>query len=95
MNTDKIIPVGDYLLVSIMKEEQERQGALILNTKTADNKGVVLAIGDKVNTDDGSTKILKKDVVIFNPGSGVNVTNSEDSDILISVKNIIGIIRGK
>ena len=44
-------------------------------------------------TDEESTKINVNDKVIFSPGAGIRVTNSEESDVLMSVKNIIGIIK--
>lgn len=92
MSKEQIVPIGDYLLVSV--EQQENQsGPLILNGDAPDNRGVVQAIGDKVNTDEDSTKINTGDKIIFNPGTGIRVTNADDSDILLSVKNVIGIIR--
>ena len=92
MSKELIIPIGDYLLISV-EESKQSDSPLILDNDTPDNRGIVKAIGDKVNTDEESTKINVNDKVIFRPGAGVRVTNSDDSDVLVSVKNIIGIIK--
>ena len=92
MDKELIIPIGDYLLISV-EESKQSDSPLILDNDTPDNRGIVKAIGDKVNTDEESTKINVNDKVIFRPGAGVRVTNSDDSDVLVSVKNIIGIIK--
>ena len=90
-----IVPIGEYILLQINNEE-ENSGTLILpNNTTESNRGIVKGIGDKVNTDSDSVAINVNDKVIFIPGTGIKLTNSEDSDIIISVKNIIGIIRGE
>ena len=95
MNTEKIIPVGEFILISLETEDtQENQ--LILNIQEdIENKGVVKAVGEKVNTDEYSIKIEKGDKIIFTPGTGIKITNSDDSDILISVKHVVGIIKGE
>ena len=92
MSKELIIPIGDYLLISV-EENKQSDSPLILDSDTPNNRGIVKAVGDKVNTDKESTKINVNDKVIFSPGAGVRVTNSEDSDVLMSVKNIIGIIK--
>jgi len=95
MSKEQIIPVGEYLLVGIEPVTNESE-TLILNISSKENnRGIVKAIGEKVNTDEESTKILEGDTIIFVPSAGVRVTNSEDSDILISVKNVIGLIKGE
>lgn len=92
MNKELIIPIGDYLLISV-EENKQSDSPLILDSDTPNNRGIVKAVGDKVNTDKESTKINVNDKVIFSPGAGIRVTNSDDSDVLMSVKNIIGIIK--
>ena len=92
MNKELIIPIGDYLLISV-EEDKQSDSPLILDSDTPNNRGIVKAVGDKVNTDDESTKINVNDKVIFSPGAGIRVTNSDESDVLMSVKNIIGIIK--
>ena len=92
MNKELIIPIGDYLLISV-EENKQSDSPLILDSDTPNNRGIVKAVGDKVNTDKESTKINVNDKVIFSPGAGIRVTNSEESDVLMSVKNIIGIIK--
>ena len=92
MNKELIIPIGDYLLISV-EENKQSDSPLILDNDTPDNRGIVKAVGDKVNTDEESTKINVNDKVIFSPGAGIKVTNSDESDVLMSVKNIIGIIK--
>jgi len=94
MSTEKIIPVGDYLLVGMENDSKEESNALILNLNLReDNRGIVKAVGDKVNTDEDSTKISEGDKIIFTPGSGIKITNSDDSDMLLSVKQVIGLIK--
>ena len=65
MNTEKIIPVGEFILIGLETEDtQENQ--LILNIQEdIENKGVVKAVGEKVNTDEYSIKIEKGDKIIF------------------------------
>lgn len=92
MSKELIIPVGDYLLISV-EENKQSDSPLILDNDTPDNRGIVKAVGDKVNTDEESIKINVNDKVIFSPGAGIKVTNSDESDVLMSVKNIIGIIK--
>ena len=92
MSKELIIPIGDYLLISV-EENKQSDSPLILDSDTPNNRGIVKAVGDKVNTDDESTEINVNDKVIFSPGAGIRVTNSEESDVLMSVKNIIGIIK--
>ena len=92
MSKELIIPISDYLLISV-EENKQSDSPLILDSDTPNNRGIVKAVGDKVNTDEESTKINVNDKVIFSPGAGIRVTNSEDSDVLMSVKNIIGIIK--
>ena len=96
MNNQTIEPMGEYILLSVC-EDDNASDALILNTTNTSelNKGIVKAIGDKVNTDKESTQVKVEDKVVFIPNSGIKLTNSEYSDILISVKNIIGIIKGE
>ena len=92
MSKELIIPIGDYLLISV-EENKQSDSPLILDNGTPDNRGIVKAVGDNVNTDKESTKLNVNDNVIFSPGAGIRVTNSEESDVLMSVKNIIGIIK--
>lgn len=93
MVREKIIPVSDYLLIEVETTDDEGSSLILNVANTVENRGIVKAIGDKVNTDEDSTKIAVGDKVLFSPGAGTKVTNSEDSDLLISVKHIIGIIR--
>lgn len=95
MNTENITPIGEYVLIGVVESEKTTSSGLFLNTAIEENRARVKAVGDKVNTDEGCTKISVGDVIIFIPGNGIKVTNSEDSDMLISVKNIIGIIKGE
>jgi len=89
MSVENIIPIGEYLLVGVDNNSVE-EGTLILQANTPKNRGIIKAVGDKVNTDNGSTKLEVGNKVIFIPGNGVAINNSEDSDFLISIKNIIG-----
>lgn len=93
MVREKIIPVSDYLLIEVETTDDEGSSLILNVANTVENRGIVKAIGDKVNTDEDSTKIAVGDKVLFSSGAGTKVTNSEDSDLLISVKHIIGIIR--
>lgn len=96
MSTEQIIPIGEYVLISAIEETNTSSSGLVLSTaKPSENRGLIKAVGDKVNTDDKSTPICVNDVVIFIPGNDIKVTNSEESDRLVSVKNIIGIIKGE
>lgn len=95
MNKESITPIGEYVLVGVVESEKTTSSGLFLNTTTEENRALVKAVGDKVNTDEGCTKISVGDVVLFIPSNGIKVTNSENSDMLISVKNIIGIVKGE
>lgn len=95
MSKENIIPMGEYLLIRPKRESEETGTILRINSETNNNRGIVLAVGDKVNTDKESFQLEKEQIVIYIPGSGVKLTNSEDSDELISVKNIIGVIKGE
>lgn len=91
MLEEKIIPIGEYILVSPVDEKETTESGLILSTvKPLENKAIVKAVGDKVNTDSESTPIEEGDTIIFVPSSGVKVNNSEQSDLLLSVKHVIG-----
>lgn len=91
MVSEEIIPIGEYILITPYVKEQS---SILLNINEIKNQGRVLAVGDKVNTDSNSSKIEINDIVIYLPGTGVKISNSEDSNELISVKNIIGKIKG-
>lgn len=90
MSVENIIPIGEYILVKVDTDKQDSSSLIITNVNKADNRGIIKAVGDKVNTDKDSVKLEVGDEVIFIPGNGVSVTNSENSDLLVSVKNIIG-----
>lgn len=94
MSKESIIPIGEYLLIQPVKEAA--LGEIILGVNNGiNNRGTILAVGDKVNTDEGSHPLDRGQIVVYIPNSGVKITNSEDSKELISVKNIIGIIEGE
>lgn len=96
MSIEKIIPIGEYVLIGTVEGSNTTSSGLVLNTsKPVENRGIVKSIGDKVNTDENATKICINDVVLFVPGNDIRVTNSDESDMLVSVKNIIGIIKGE
>lgn len=95
MSKESIIPMGEYLLIKPKRESNEAGAILRISNKLNNNKGIVLAVGEKVNTDKDSFKLEEGQTVIYIPGSGVKLSNSEDSDELISVKNIIGVIKGE
>lgn len=92
MTTEQIIPISEYLLVGV-DNNTEKSDSIILNVATPENRGIVKAIGDKVNIDKESTQISVGDKIIFSPGAGIRVTNSDDSDLLLSVKQVIGLIK--
>lgn len=94
MTTEQIIPMGEYVLIGPCTDPNQ-SGMLIKLTNRVDNRGIVLAVGDKVNTDKDSTKLEVGQTVIYIPGSGIKLSNSEDSAELISIKNVIGIIKGE
>lgn len=96
MSANDIMPIGEYILIGIVEEPNITSSGLMLNVaKPVENKGIVKAVGDKVNTDEGSTQICVNDIVLFIPGNEISVSNSEESDKLVSIKNIIGIIKGE
>lgn len=92
MNSEQIIPIGEYILID-PNFEQDSPSLLLNINNTKRNQGLVLAVGDKVNTDEASSKIEVNDIVIFTPGTGVKIDNSAESIELISIKNIIGKVK--
>ena len=77
MNSEQIIPIGEYILID-PNFEQDSPSLLLNINNTKRNQGLVLAVGDKV---------------IFTPGTGVKIDNSAESIELISIKNIIGKVK--
>lgn len=91
MNKEQIIPLGKYVLVK--RKEEESGSSIIYTNTTTQNRGNVLAVGDEVNTDNESQKLVVGDEIIYIPGNEVAINNSEKSDFLISVGNIIGKVK--
>ena len=94
MSKNQIIPLGEYVLLS-RKQEPKQEGMLFRIDNPEENVGTVLAVGNKVNTDERSTKLEVGDRVIYIKGTGVGVSNNSDSDLLIRISNIIGKYKGE
>lgn len=95
MAIEEITPIGEYILIGVESKDKTTESGLILSTnEVIDNRGVVKAVGDKVNTDKDSTQINIGDTILFLNGGDIKVNNSETSDALVSIKNVIGLIRG-
>ena len=51
MSKKQVIPLGEYVLLSRMQEPKQEGMLFRVNTQE-ENVGTVLAVGDKVNTDE-------------------------------------------
>lgn len=84
-----IKPIGNRILVEPLKTEEKTFSGIILpssgETKSS-NTGIVVALGnikDKVNLGDK---------VFFKPHSGVTISNSDKTFLILEVEEILAII---
>lgn len=98
MSKETIIPIGEYILIAPNQEPENEGGPILrvnLATNSENNRGTILAVGDKVNTDEDSFKLEEGQTAIYLAGSGVKLSNSLNSQELVNVKSIIGIVKGE
>ena len=92
----EIIPFGDRVLVELVPEEGKTEAGIYIpdNNSTRQCKGIVRGIGVGTEETEKILATLSKDnVVIFNKGAGTTIKDGKVTYIVLSVRDIIGIIK--
>lgn len=92
----EIQPFGDRVLLELVPEEEKTEsGIYIPDTNSIKQcKGIVRGIGEGTEeTEKIMATLNKDDVVIFNKGAGTTIKDGKVTYIVLSVRDIIGIIK--
>lgn len=89
----QLLPIGDRLLIDPIPVDEISAGGIILpdTARTTPDKGTILAAGEDVKSD----KLKEGTVVLFRKNSGSSITYDSKEYIILSVKEVIGIITGE
>jgi chaperonin GroES len=87
----QLLPIGDKLLIQPEIVEEVTSGGIYLpeTARTTPDKGVVLAVGDDVK----SEHVTEGTLVLFRKNSGSTVTYQNKEYIIISIKEVIGVVK--
>lgn len=88
----KVIPLGENVLVKVLKPEKVTQSGIVLPDTASNEKpqeGRVVSVGDseKINS-----KIKKGAQVLFAKYSGTEIKISEEEYLLLSHKDILAVL---
>ena len=92
----KIRPIGDRILIKRTEEEETKKGGIIIpdTAKEKPQKGVVIAVGKKVN-DKGETlefQVKPKDKILFSKYAGTEVKLEDDDMLLVREEDILAVL---
>lgn len=92
----KIRPLGDRIVVKVVKEEKTAGGLLLPDTaQEKPQTGEVLAVGPGKVLDNGSRQAVDVNVgdkILFAKYSGTEVKLDGDTYLLIAEKDILGVV---
>jgi len=85
-----ITPIGNRVLIEPLRIEERTTSGIILPISTntdVSNKAKIIAIGNITE------KLSVGDTIIFNPNSGVKVSTSEKSYLIVEANDILALIK--
>ncbi len=95
----KIIPLGDRVLVSTLRAETKTKSGIIIPdtvNKERPERGVVVAVGDGRTTDEGiviAPKVSVGDTIIFSKYGPDEIKIDGEEFFILSESNILAIIK--
>lgn len=92
-----IKPIGDRLVVEIVKDEVEKVGSLYVpdTAKEKPNQGKVVSVGDGKKTESGAVlplSVKAGDVVLFGKYAGTEVEHGGKTYLILQESDVLGII---
>ena len=92
----EITPFGDRVLVELVPEEEKTESGIYLpdNKSTKQSKGIVRGIGEGTEESEKIMSTLNKnDTILFHKGVGTTIKDGKITYVILSVRDIIGIIK--
>jgi len=95
----RIIPIGDRVLVSTVKAETKTKSGIIIPdtvNKERPEQGVVIAVGEGRKTDQGNViapRVAVGDTIIFSKYGPDEIKVNNEDFFIISESNILAIIK--
>ncbi len=91
-------PINDKILVELVEKEAQTKGGLFLPdaTKEIQNKGKVVAVGSGIEDKNGFLRELPVavgDTVVYNVTAGVDLEEDGKKCKVISIRDVLGVIR--
>ncbi|OGI29552.1 MAG: co-chaperone GroES [Candidatus Moranbacteria bacterium RIFOXYA12_FULL_44_15] len=91
MSQEKITPLGENVLVKIVKTETKTKSGLVLPDTASEEKpqeGKVIAIGDSAKI-----KVKKNQKVIFAKYSGTEIKLDKEEYLIIKNEDILAVVK--
>ena len=91
-------PLRDFLVVSVVKEDDKMAGGLLYKPSTVEDKvvnGKVLAVGSGYLTDSGTIvplEVQAGNTIVFNKNYAVEVKQSGESYFLLREEHVICVL---
>jgi chaperonin GroES len=85
----KIKPIGNRILVELLKIEEKTFSGIILPSSgdpSSSNTGIVVAIGDI------KEEVHLGDKVFFSPHSGIKIPDSNKNFLILEIKEVLAIL---